>query len=104
MIICRKIISYAKRNYTLTNNLGIYDYKDHSDVFLDCMRIYKYGDIPSVRRACDLYNNSPYKTEHINPSMSEDIQKEMTDLKRMKQELMCSLKVKKGKFLVDFPD
>ena len=90
MFRAKKIIKWAKNDYIF----DMQTYKDESDPFEDIMSIYKWGDLPSVRRACRLYNLSIYCKDHINPIITEDIEEEMNKNKIIKQQYIYKLKIK----------
>ena len=98
MIKCKRLIKYANSNYDLDEST----YLNHQDAFKECMEIYSYGDIPSVRRACRLYNSSPYRCDHVNPKISRGVQEEIQEKKIIKKQYFTTLKVKQGKVLVYF--
>tara|TARA_R110000772_G_scaffold113781_1_gene218089 strand:+ start:116 stop:652 length:537 start_codon:yes stop_codon:yes gene_type:complete len=91
MFRCKKIIKWAKNDYILN---GLYTEKEQP--YEDVMFIYKWGDLPSVRRACRFYNNSVYCINHVNPVVSEEVLSELTNNKIIKQQHMNTLKVKYG--------
>jgi len=98
MIKCKKIIQYSKSNY----NIKLTEYKNHQQIYNDVIFISPYGFIPSVRRACKLYNKDINKKNHINPIISDKIQKELDfkeNIKKIKNE---KFKIKYGNFLVIF--
>ena len=74
MFKCKKIIKWGKNDYIFD---GLYTTKD--EPYQDIMFIHLWGDLPSVRRACKFYNQSVYCINHINPVISEEIQKEIQD-------------------------
>ena len=98
MIKCKRLIKYANNNYDLDDST----YLNHQDPFKECMDIHKFGDVPSVRRACRLYNASPYRMDHINPKISREVQEEMQEKKIIKKQYFTTLKVKRGKVFVNF--
>ena len=59
MMKCKKIIKHSKNNYSLES----VEYKSHDEVLADCLAIHQYGGIPSVRRACLMFNHSPYQND-----------------------------------------
>ena len=98
MIKCKKIIQYSKTNY----NIKLTEYINHQQIYNDIIFISLYGFIPSVRRACKLYNQDINKINHINPIISDKIQKELDfkeNIKKIKNE---KFKIKFGKFSVIF--
>ena len=98
MHTAKKIIQYCKNDYYL-NDI----YKSHSQVYLDCMSIYMYGDIPTIRRAFRLYNQSPHKIDHINPIISHEVQELLKEKELIKKNKILKFKMKKGKYILNFP-
>ena len=98
MLKCRRLIQYATCHYNLDDSI----YMNHQDPYKECLEIHKYGDIPSVRRACRLYNASPYRINHVNPQISTEIQQELNETKIIKKQYLTSLKIRRGKILVYF--
>ena len=98
MHTAKKIIQYCKNDYYL-NDI----YKSHSQVYLDCMSIYMYGDIPTIRRALRLYNQSPHKIDHINPIISHEVQELLKEKELIKKNKILKFKMKKGKYILNFP-
>ena len=98
MIKCKTIIQYSKSNY----NIKLTECKNHQQIYNDVIFISPYGFIPSVRRACKLYNKDINKKNHINPIISDKIQKELDfkeNIKKIKNE---NFKIKHGNFSVIF--
>ena len=98
MHTAKKIIQYCKNDYYL-NDI----YKSHSQVYLDCMSIYMYGDIPTIRRALRLYNQSPHKIDQINPIISHEVQELLKEKELIKKNKILKFKMKKGKYILNFP-
>lgn len=102
MFLSKKIIKWSNNNYIFDGAT----YSDANEPFQDVMKIYKFGDTSAVRKACRLYNISPYCENHVNPIISEEIMTELQNNKIIKQQYMNSLIVRKappGKpFLVRF--
>lgn len=98
MHTAKKVIQYCKNNYYL-NDI----YSSHSQVYLDCITIYRYGDIPTIRRALRLYNLSPYKNDHINPIISIEVQELLKEKELIKKNKILKFKMSKGKYIIDFP-
>ena len=88
----KKIIKYCNTFC----NLSDVTYMSHREVYNDLISISKWGDIPSVRRACRLYNSAPYRLNHINPIISPEIQNHMNNNKILKQTFLNSLNIKRG--------
>ena len=98
MQTAKKIIQYCKNDYYL-NDI----YTSHSQVYLDCMSLYMYGDIPTIRRALRLYNLSPHKKDHINPIISVEIQELLKEKALIKKNKILKFQMQKGKYILDFP-
>tara|TARA_B100000519_G_scaffold179108_1_gene169795 strand:+ start:44 stop:235 length:192 start_codon:yes stop_codon:yes gene_type:complete len=62
-----------------------------------------YGDIPTIRRALRLYNQSPHKIDHINPIISHEVQELLKEKELIKKNKILKFKMQKGKFVLDFP-
>ena len=93
MFICKKIIKWSKNQYIYTEKI----YNNKFFVFNDVMLIYKWGDLPSVRRACKFYNDSGcHKIEHINPIISEEVKTHINNNKIIKQEYIGKLIVRRA--------
>ena len=63
MFKAKKIIKWCNNNFIFNEST----YMNSEDPYQDIMSIYMWGDLPSVRRACRLYNYSIYCKNHINP-------------------------------------
>ena len=98
MHTAKKIIQYCKNGYYLNDV-----YTSHSQVYLDCLTIYRYGDIPTIRRALRLYNLSPHKKDHINPIISVEIQELLKEKALIKKNKILKFQMQKGKYILDFP-
>jgi len=99
MILAKKIIQYCMNQYILGDL-----YKTHEEVYSDAMKIYNYGDIPTIRRALKLYNKSPHRRGHVNPKISIEMQQLISDRELVKNNRIIKYKYNQGKFLVKFPD
>lgn len=91
MFRCKKIIKWGKNDYIFD---GLYTNKDQP--YQDVMFIYKWGDLPSVRRACLFYNNSAVCINHINPIISEEVQDELNNNKIIKKQQINKLTIRYG--------
>ncbi len=98
MMKCKKIIQYAKSGY----EFRITKYKTRQQLFNDVVYISPYGFIPSVRRACKLYNEDINKIEHINPLIPQHIQDVLNEKKRIKKTYYHNFKMDHGKFIINF--
>jgi len=83
----KRIIKYCNSHC----NLSEVTYPTHEAVFDDIISISKWGDIPSVRRACRLYNSSPYMISHVNPEISPEVKKSLDNNKIIKKTYLTSL-------------
>ena len=92
MFRCKKVIKWANENYDFNENT----YKYGDEPLNDIMFIYKWGDIPSVRRACKLYNSWDLKRNHINPIISEEVQERLTEMQKIKTKYIKSMVVKRA--------
>ena len=98
MMKSKNIIHYAVEGYKL--NQSVYD--NHNEVMNDVVYIHSFGDIPSVRRACRLYNQDPNKINQVNPIIPEHILKELNNNRISKQSCYYGLIVKHEKVILYF--
>ena len=98
MMKSKNLIHYAVEGYHLLNSV----YENHNQVMNDAIYIHSYGDIPSVRRACRLYNQDPKKINHVNPIIPEDILKELNKHRISNQSSYSGLIVSKKKVTLYF--
>tara|TARA_Y100001963_G_scaffold149858_1_gene230035 strand:+ start:643 stop:1182 length:540 start_codon:yes stop_codon:yes gene_type:complete len=92
MFLSKKIIKWSNNNYILDGRT----YNNGDEIFQDVMKIYKFGDTSAVRKACRLYNISPYCINHVNPVVSEEVKQEMENNKIIKQQYMNSLIIRRA--------
>ena len=92
MFKAKKIIKWAKNNYIF----DMVTYRNSDEPYHDVMSIYMWGDLPSVRRACRLYNLSVYCKDNVNPVISEEVEEEMNQNKIIKQQVIYKLKIKRA--------
>lgn len=101
MEISKYIIMYCKNDYYLSHSPFI----DWDDMYEKVIYISNYCDIPSCRKAIDAFNKDPKmismnkKIEYI---MSSRCKKKLERKKRLIQKQKNSLKIRKGKFIVEF--
>lgn len=95
---CKKIVQYCKSGY----NFDITDYKTRQELYNDLIFISPYGYIPSVRRACKLYNEDLNRINHVNPIIPPYIQKELQEKKKVKKNYYYNFKATKGKYIISF--
>lgn len=92
MFKCKKIVKWAKSNYVY----DIATYNSINEVYNDILFIYKWGDIPSVRRACKFYNDCIDCINHVNPIISKDTEKELQNKKILKTNIMYKLTIRRA--------
>tara|TARA_R110002012_G_scaffold23402_2_gene79441 strand:- start:169 stop:711 length:543 start_codon:yes stop_codon:yes gene_type:complete len=92
MFKSKRIIKYCNNHCELCD----LTYPTHDAVYNDIISIIKWGDIPSVRRACRLYNSSPYHISHVNPIISPEVKEKIDNNKILKQTFLTSLKIRFG--------
>jgi hypothetical protein len=83
MTIAKNIILYCKANYFMARS-GYYDFQQ---LYESALKISKYGDIPSVRRALGMLQHDPKMAgyQNIEPVISKKTQKQLRDKKDMKR-------------------
>tara|TARA_R100000805_G_C3601633_1_gene102282 strand:- start:483 stop:1022 length:540 start_codon:yes stop_codon:yes gene_type:complete len=92
MFKAKKIIKWAKNDYIF----DMVTYKNAEDPYKDIMSIYMWGDLPSVRRACRLYNLSAYCQNNVNPIITEDVEEELNNNKIIKQQIIYKLSIRRA--------
>ena len=92
MFSAKKIIKWAKNDYIFDMST----YCNQNDPYNDIMSIYMWGDLPSVRRACRLYNLCSYCKNHINPIITEEVEEEMNKNKIIKQQYIYKLLIRRA--------
>ena len=98
MLNSKKIISFCK-NYHIYNEST---FNNQIDLYNAVLFIHPYGDIPSVRRACKLYNESPMQLNHINPILSKETIELLEEKKEIRRRRHIPFESKRGKFIVLF--
>jgi len=93
MFSAKRIIKWAKSSYVFQEET----YNNKEEAYNDIMSIYMWGDLPSVRRACKFYNESPYCMNHINPIMTDEVKQEMLQNKIIKSQIIYKLKIRRAK-------
>lgn len=96
MRFCKEVIHLCKNGYVLAHST----FQSYDEINIQMRDICKYGDIPSVRRCCKLYNMCPYVNETFTPIISLSMQKKLKDKERMKHPKYAGLVVSKGKYIV----
>ena len=93
----KSIIKYCIEGFNIENSI----YQLKSDVYYNCVEVSKYGDIPSCRRAVNLFNNSrtfpPIKIE-----MSNRCKLELKKKDKLRKQSNNCLTIKRGKFIITF--
>tara|TARA_R100000655_G_scaffold20908_1_gene43014 strand:+ start:1334 stop:1876 length:543 start_codon:yes stop_codon:yes gene_type:complete len=98
MLRAKRIIQFAKNEYNFNGSF----YKDIGTVHTDTIFISAYGFLPTVRRACNLYNKCMFKVDHINAVIPVRIQKELEENIKVKKKQIYNLQIKRGKIMVYF--
>ena len=99
MFLAKQIINYILHGKVLD---WIPYYKSHQDVKDDLDYIKQYGDIPSVRRACNLMNQTITPENHFFPVISPHIQEKLQEKKQKKWEVVPTYNFTKGNFTINF--
>ncbi len=92
MFKAKKIIKWANNDYIFDGAT----YTNSEDPYNDIMSIYMWGDLPSVRRACRMYNLSIHSKNHINPVITADVEEELNNNKFIKQQVMYQLTIRRA--------
>jgi len=92
----RKIISFCRNGCNLQKSL----FKDNEQVLELVKYISPYGDISSVRRAVNLYNEN-FKT-NIKYDISDNVKRDLELKKKIKEYSVPVVQFKKGKFRLEF--
>ena len=92
MFNAKKIIKWAANDYIF----DMKTYKNADDPYNDIMNIYMWGDLPSVRRACRLYNLSAYCKDNVNPIITEEVEEELNNNKIIKQQIIYKLEIRRA--------
>ena len=98
MKFCKEVIYMCRNNY----NLNYTPFHSYDEIYLQMKDLLIYGDIPSLRRACDLLNLSNKMPDKLEPIMSLSMKKKINDKLRYKQKHHIGLKVSTGKFTLFF--
>ena len=98
MTRAKRIIHFAKTGYNIHDSY----YNNITEVHTDTIFISAYGFLPTIRRACNLYNKCSFKVDHINAQIPLRIQKEIEENKMVKKSHYYTLTVDYGNFIVDF--
>ena len=98
MTMAKLIIQYCKGGFC--TEISYFETMD--EVYVEARRISQFGDIPSVRRMCNLLNNNPHTKERIYPVISKKVQNELRIKKLTSKKVHTSLFVKGGGHIVKF--
>ena len=98
MIVAKKIIAYGRNNYYLMPS----GYMDTTHIHSDAKYISKFPEIPSVRRAVEIFNKDPKCREKIEIILPRRVKKQLERKKKVKQMNSIPLFIKRGKFIVTF--
>lgn len=86
MEIAKRIISYCKNGYYLCAY-----YLDWEDIHKDALYISRYCDIPSCRRAINLFNGDYKLEKKITPIITPKVKRTLDKQKLLKAELVPKL-------------
>jgi len=86
MIIAKRIISYCKNGFFLSSH-----YMDWDELHKDALFISRYCDIPSCRRAINLFNNDYKLDKKITPIISPKVKRTLQKQSLLKSELVPKL-------------
>ena len=92
MFKAKKIIKWGKNDYIFDGAT----YRDSEEPYNDILFICKWGDLPSVRRACKFYNYSHCCKNHVNPIITKEVQDELNNNKIIKEQIIYKLKVRRA--------
>ena len=98
MTTAKLIIQYCKIGYCV--EISYFDTMD--DIYIDARRISQFGDIPSVRRMCQLLNKNPHSNEMVLPVVSKKILKELEIKQITSQKCFHSLYVSRKNVVLSF--
>ena len=99
MFIAKQIINYILHGKVLE---WVPYYKSHQDVIDDLHYLKQYGDIPSVRRACNLMNSTLVPENHFIPVISPHIKEKLKEKQEHKWEVIPTYNCTKGSFTLQF--
>ena len=99
MRFCKEVIHLCKNGYLLTHS----PFASYEEINIQLRDVCQYGDIPSVRRCCKMYNLCPYIKEKFTPIISLSMRKKLHCKARLKQPKHVGLVITKGKYIIDFP-
>jgi len=96
--VSKLVIQYCKAGF----NVNLSFFNTMEDVYSEARRVSQYGDIPSIRRMCQLLNKNPYTDERVYPVMSLKTQNDLKVKKVTSQKYWRSLTIKNEKVVVRF--
>jgi len=99
MRIAKFIIQYCKHGYMIELSPH---YSTREEIIDDMLYITQYGDIPSVRRCCNLLKKDYTIKRSFTPIISPQIQKQLEDKRIAKGSMELKYELKKGHFVIDF--
>ena len=94
----KKLISYARGGYSI----ALTEYVSVDEIYEHGLCVANYCDIPTCRRAITELNLDNKIRNKIEMKISSRVQKQLQNKNKNKQDLMPSLTIKKGDFLVIF--
>ena len=86
MVIAKRIISYCKNGFFLSAH-----YYEWDDLYKDALYISRYCDIPSCRRAINLFNGDYKLDKKITPIISPKVKRTLDKQRLLKSELVPKL-------------
>jgi hypothetical protein len=100
ILLCKKLMSFYKGNFNYDNSF----YKNKDEVLLDIDTIRKWGDIASVRKCCNMYQDWYFMNTltKIDVIISEEVQEKLKIQEQIKKYSNPILTIRKGKYLVEF--
>ena len=99
MFLAKNIINYCLHGKVL--EWSPY-YTEHQQIKDDLDYIKQFGDIPSVRRACNLMNMTLTPEDHYHPLISPQVQAKMIIKKSHRWEIKPQFNHHKGKYKLQF--
>ena len=98
MDFCKEVIHYCKTGYVVENTI----FNSLEEILLQMEDVQKYGDIPSVRRACSLMNMCPHSNIKFEPVITYKVRLELELKKKKKVKRYNCLIRKHGLFSLSF--
>lgn len=98
MTTAKLIIQYCKAGYC--TEISYFDTMEI--IYSEARRIAQFGDIPSVRRMCQLINNNPHTNERIFPIISKKVQRDLEIKELTSKSVHHSLTVRMEKITLTF--